>query len=90
MVMTQAPPLVSIIIPAFNAAQVLVEALESVRVQTFRDFEAIVVDDSSTDDSAEIARRFCEGDSRFRRPRHVELIQRGGVRQKPYKLQFAS
>ena len=66
MSMTQAPPLVSIIIPAFNAAPVLVEALESARVQTFQNFEAIIVDDGSTDDTAEIARRFCAGDSRFR------------------------
>ena len=66
MSMTQAPPLVSIIIPAFNAAPVLVEALESARVQTFQNFEAIIVDDGSTDDTTEIARRFCAGDSRFR------------------------
>ena len=58
-------PTVSIIIPAWNGARTLAEALASVREQTFRDFQAIVVDDGSTDDTAVIARRFCESDPRF-------------------------
>jgi glycosyltransferase involved in cell wall biosynthesis len=59
------PPLVSIVIPVFNCGSVLAETLESARAQTFRDFEVIIVDDGSTDDSAAIARRFCEMDPRF-------------------------
>jgi glycosyltransferase involved in cell wall biosynthesis len=56
---------VSIIIPASNAASVIVETLESLRLQTFQDFEALIVDDGSTDDTAAIAQNFCEANPRF-------------------------
>lgn len=42
-------PLISVILPCYNAHRFLRQALESVRTQTFRDFEIIVVDDGSTD-----------------------------------------
>jgi glycosyltransferase involved in cell wall biosynthesis len=50
--------LVSIIIPVYNGEKYLAEAIESVFAQTYRPLEAIVVDDGSTDGSAEIAKRF--------------------------------
>jgi glycosyltransferase involved in cell wall biosynthesis len=52
-------PVVSIIIPSFNRAELIAETLDSVRRQTFADWEAIVVDDGSTDATLEIASR-CE------------------------------
>jgi glycosyltransferase involved in cell wall biosynthesis len=58
-------PLVSIVIPAFNAAQTVAQTLESLRAQTHENFEAIIVDDGSTDDTATIVRKFCDVDSRF-------------------------
>lgn len=59
-------PPVSVVIPAFNVASVIRETLESVRRQTFQDFETIIVDDGSTDDTAAIVRQFCETDARFK------------------------
>lgn len=51
-------PLVSVVIPAYNAALWIAETLESVLAQTFQDFEVIVVDDGSTDDTAAVVARF--------------------------------
>ena len=47
----------SVVIPLFNKAPYIRRALESVIDQTFRDFELIVVDDGSTDDSFSIAKK---------------------------------
>src|SRR5277367_606695 len=62
--MTTSPP-VSVIIPVWNGATVLLETLRSLQVQTYANFEAIIVDDGSTDDTAAIAQKFCETDPRF-------------------------
>src|ERR1700758_706720 len=50
--------LISVIIPVYNAEKYLAEAIESVLAQTYRPIEVIVVDDGSTDSSADIAKRF--------------------------------
>lgn len=59
-------PGVSVIIPAYNAADFIGEALESVRSQTFTDFEVIVVDDGSTDSTRALCDAVARDDSRFR------------------------
>lgn len=56
--MSEERPLVSVIIPVYNGARHLGAALESVFAQTYRNFEVIVVDDGSTDDSGLIAQSF--------------------------------
>ncbi len=50
--------LVSVIVPCYNAAEFLEEALRSALAQSYHEVEVLVVDDGSTDNSAEIARRF--------------------------------
>lgn len=57
---------ISLIIPAFNASRFLMECLDSVKAQLFQDWECLVVNDGSTDDTAEIVNRYAESDSRFR------------------------
>jgi cellulose synthase/poly-beta-1,6-N-acetylglucosamine synthase-like glycosyltransferase len=56
----RAVPRVSVIIPAYNAEPYLAETLASVEAQTYRDWEVVVADDSSTDGTVETAVRFGE------------------------------
>lgn len=58
-------PSVSLIIPVFNAAEYIEECLRSIRSQSFHDFEVIIVDDESTDNSVDIITKFCNLDARF-------------------------
>ncbi len=51
-------PLVSVVIPVYNSEDTIVEALESVSVQTYSPIELVVVDDGSTDNTAEIIRDY--------------------------------
>lgn len=56
--MMREKPLISVVIPVHNCEQYLAEALESALAQTYRPIEVIVVDDGSTDASADAAQRF--------------------------------
>lgn len=59
-------PRVSIIIATFNAASTLANALKSVKNQSYEDYECIVVDGGSKDDTIKIADEFSSQDSRFK------------------------
>ena len=59
-------PLVSVIVPAYNAAKTIARTLQSVCAQTYRNIEVIVVDDGSTDETPEIAESMAQADHRIR------------------------
>lgn len=59
-------PEISFIIPVYNAEEYLQSALDSVRSQTFTDWEAILVDDGSSDGSAALCDAAAQADPRFR------------------------
>ena len=61
-----APPTISIITPAYNASEFLSQTVASALAQTFRDFELLIVDDGSTDDTRNIALTWARTDPRIR------------------------
>ena len=58
--------LISILIPTYNRAALIVETLDSIKSQTYNNWECVIVDDGSTDNSREIIDGYCKEDSRFR------------------------
>ena len=57
-------PLVSVIMPAYNAAATIAESIESVLYQTYQNWELIVVNDASTDSTLDVIALFADADSR--------------------------
>ena len=58
-------PMVSIIVPCYNQAQFLAETLDSVLAQTHENWECIIVNDGSTDNTEFVAKEYCDRDQRF-------------------------
>lgn len=67
--------MVSIVIPVYNVMKYLNGCLESIKAQTYEDWECILIDDGSTDNSGYICDEYSERDSRFK----VFHIPNGGV-----------
>ncbi|MBL8066845.1 MAG: glycosyltransferase family 2 protein [Armatimonadetes bacterium] len=58
-------PLVTVVIPSYNHAAFLPECLDSILAQTFTDWQALVIDDGSRDDSVAVAERYARADQRI-------------------------
>ncbi len=56
---------VSVLLPVYNAERYVAEAVESILTQTFTDFEFLIIDDGSTDRSAEVLRQYADADPRI-------------------------
>lgn len=69
-------PLISVVIPVYNAARWLPEAIDSIRQQTLPDFELLLIDDGSSDQTSEILAGYAERDHRIRvlSQRHLGLV----------------
>jgi len=57
---------VTVVIPAYNASQYLAESINSVLKQSIVNFELLIIDDGSTDDTADIANRYVHADERVK------------------------
>lgn len=64
-------PLVTIVVPMYNEKQFVAATVDSLLRQTLREFEAIIIDDASTDGSMAVAIDATKGDERFRFARHA-------------------
>jgi glycosyltransferase involved in cell wall biosynthesis len=67
-------PRVSVIIPTYNRGYIIAEALASAFAQTYPDFELVVVDDGSTDNTEEVVKRFDRPSLRYLRIDHNQGI----------------
>jgi glycosyltransferase involved in cell wall biosynthesis len=72
----QKTPIVSVLVPTYNYARYLDEAIQSVLNQTFKDFELIIVDDQSTDNTDEIIEKYLEDPriSYYKNPKNLGLV----------------
>lgn len=59
-------PLVTIVVPCYNQAQYLPEALDSVLAQTYQNWECVIVNDASPDNTEKVARKYLDMDRRFK------------------------
>ena len=75
-------PTVSVIVPLYNAREVIRETLDSIRSQTWTEYEIVVVDDGSTDGSGEIVQKF-DGSLRYIRQENagVAAARNRGIRE---------
>lgn len=69
-------PLVSIVTPCYNSEKYISETIDSVFNQTYKNWEMIIVDDISSDNSIEIIKKYCEKDSRIK---YYILEEKGGA-----------
>lgn len=72
--------LVSIITPAYNAAGYIAATIESVRAQSYQNWEMLIVDDCSSDNTVQVVEKYCSLDSRIRLIRHVQNQGVAGAR----------
>ncbi|MDI1323152.1 MAG: glycosyltransferase family 2 protein [Algoriphagus sp.] len=82
--------LVSILIPNYNKASFLREALNSVLNQSYQNWECIIVDDHSTDNSWEILEEFASLDSRFQIFSRPDILPKGGNGCRNYAFEMSN
>jgi glycosyltransferase involved in cell wall biosynthesis len=79
-------PLVSIIIPTFNRAKSLINAIDSIIAQTYTNIEIIVIDDGSTDATESLVNSYCQKRDQFGKIKYYKQINAGAPTARNYGL----
>ncbi len=77
-------PFFSVVVPAYNRADLIVETIDSVLRQTYSDFEIVVVDDGSTDDTPGVMQKHFASEEKLRYVRQLNA-ERGAARNNGFK-----
>jgi glycosyltransferase involved in cell wall biosynthesis len=83
-------PLISILIPVYNRADLLGDTLRSIQQQSHQEWECILVDDGSTDQSLKVIHEFAQADSRFQSVQRPVHLQKGANNCRNLALSYAS
>ena len=87
--MNSKSPLVSIIIPVYNRAKLIPETLDSIVVQQYKNWECIIVDDGSTDNTKEIIQQYVDRDKRFKLVDRTDNFTKGASGARNYGMTLA-
>lgn len=82
--------MISIIIPIYNRAHLIEETLDSITQQTYEDWECIIVDDGSTDDTFDVVEQLTSNDSRFKFYKRPEDLLKGPSSCRNYGVSLSS
>ena len=77
-------PFISVIIPTYNRSHCIAEAVDSVLSQTYKDLELIVVDDGSTDDTAQVLARYAGCIAALRTEHGLSVLNNTGLTPPPW------
>jgi glycosyltransferase involved in cell wall biosynthesis len=87
--MSYISPSVSIIIATFNRANLILETLESIQKQTFKNFECIIIDDGSSDTTEFVVTEFIKNDIRFSFHKRPNQIKKGHCGSRNYGFELS-
>ncbi|OUS18686.1 family 2 glycosyl transferase [Nonlabens dokdonensis] len=82
--------MISIIIPTYNRATYILETLHSIKNQTYKDFECIIIDDGSTDNTNEVISDFLSTDSRFKYYHRPDSFSKGANGSRNYGFSLST
>lgn len=82
-------PVISVVMPVYNGAEFLATAIKSILNQTFFDFEFIIVNDGSTDDSPNIIDEFARSDNRIKIITNLSPLGKAGDKAKEMGIQLS-
>lgn len=85
----QMSPLFSIIIPSYNRAAIIGDTLNSILAQSYTNWECIIIDDNSTDNTELVIKEYQNNDSRFQYYKKPDSIIKGASSCRNYGFQFA-